>query len=142
MLSSLLILMCGYCFCACDKRLLLTDQDVMQSIQSELQSLRQKIIRLENSQSRISVENTALKSELAHVNGQLATLQQTTEKGIANDIIVLSCKCLQTTLCLLYSIQTKFSLCTRMTIFSIIYIRCLGTKDMPQEEWHKYDLFR
>ena len=89
---------------------LLTDQDVMQSIQSELQSLRQKIIQLENSQSRISVENTALKSELAHVNGQLSTLQQTTEKGIANDIIVLSCKCLQTALCLLlYSIQTKFS---------------------------------
>nr|XP_022312842.1 uncharacterized protein LOC111117898 [Crassostrea virginica] len=87
MLSSLLLLMCGYCFCACDKRLLLTDQDVVQSIQSELQSLRQKIIQLENSQSRISVENTALKSELAHVNGQLATLQQTTEKASSTDVV-------------------------------------------------------
>lgn len=40
-----------FCLCASEKRLLLTDPDVVQSLQNELHTLRSKVQQLESSQN-------------------------------------------------------------------------------------------
>lgn len=65
------------CLCASEKRLLLTDPDVVQSLQNELHTLRSKVQQLESAVS----ENVALKSKLTRLEDELANLRHTVVPG-------------------------------------------------------------
>lgn len=65
------------CLCASEKRLLLTDPDVVQSLQNELHTLRSKVQQLESAVS----EKVALKSKLTRLEDELANLRHTVVPG-------------------------------------------------------------
>lgn len=60
---------------ASEKRLLLTDPDVVQSLQNELHTLRSKVQQLESSQNSAFSENAALKSELTQLKDELLNIR-------------------------------------------------------------------
>lgn len=71
------ILSLSVCLSASEKRLLLTDPDVVQSLQNELHTLRSKVQQLESAVS----ENAALKSKLTRLEDELANLRHTVVPG-------------------------------------------------------------
>lgn len=75
------ILSLSVCLCASEKRLLLTDSDVVQSLQNELHTLRSKFQQLESSQNNAVSENAALKSKLTRLEDELANLRHTVVPG-------------------------------------------------------------
>lgn len=67
---------------ASEKRLLLTDPDVVQSLQNELHALRSKVQQLESSQNSAVSENAALKSKLTRLEDELANLRHNGVPGM------------------------------------------------------------
>lgn len=75
MCVSFFILSMFFCLCASEKRPLLTDPDVVQSLQNELHALRSKVQLLESSQNSAFSENAALKSELTQLKDELLNIR-------------------------------------------------------------------
>lgn len=67
---------------ASEKRLLLTDPNVVQSLQNELHALRSKVQQLESSQNSAVSENAALKSKLTRLEDELANLRHNGVPGM------------------------------------------------------------
>lgn len=61
---------------------LLTDPDVVQSLQNELHALRSKVQQLESSQNSAVSENAALKSKLTRLEDELANLRHNGVPGM------------------------------------------------------------
>lgn len=67
----------SFCLCAAEKRLLINDPDVVQSLQNELHALKSKVQQLENAVS----ENAALKSKLTRLEDELANVRHNVVPG-------------------------------------------------------------
>lgn len=81
--STFIILSLSFCrLDASEKRLLLTDPDVVQSLQNELHALRSKVQQLESSQNSAVSENAALKSKLTRLEDELANLRHNGVPGM------------------------------------------------------------
>lgn len=81
--STVIILLLSFCrLDASEKRLLLTDPDVVQSLQNELHALRSKVQQLKSSQNSAVSENAALKSKLTRLEDELANLRHTGVHGM------------------------------------------------------------
>lgn len=78
---SFFILSIFFCLCASEKRLLLTDPNVVQSLQNEIHTLRLKVQQLESSQNSAVSENVALKSELTQLKDELLKIRNNNVPG-------------------------------------------------------------
>lgn len=78
---SFFILSIFFCLCASEKRLLLTDPNVVQSLQNDLHTLRLKVQQLESSQNSAVSENVALKSELSQLKDELLKIRNNNVPG-------------------------------------------------------------
>lgn len=78
---SFFILSIFFCLCASEKRLLLTDPNVVQSLQNDLHTLRLKVQQLESSQNSAVSENVALKSELTQLKDELLKIRNNNVPG-------------------------------------------------------------
>lgn len=74
---SFFIVSLSFCLCAAEKRLLINDPDVVQSLQNELHTLRSKVQQLETAVS----ENALLKSKLTRLEDELANVRHTVVPG-------------------------------------------------------------